>query len=272
MATLDEIFKREFNQTRSYLKSGISIYDLVLQPTTLPKQDFYNVKGIDDKYYGRLNDYNVSPLPRGYELKRRQLNSNGEFRVRKDGSFFIVNVSVPRGSVAVLSHLAIGLPFSYKVGGFDYVDYIEVKNDSGEVTSRRYIYILPRKYLYKTNFNALAISSKKMKAYQGISIKTWNCGVLYLCVIPYKPNRTYASTIVLTAKVGTNFSNEISSLIGTLYNKGVISNPADYITSEGENVAIDDVDPAYNFMEYAPIDAVSLGSLSEKDLDEVLGV
>ena len=51
MATLDEIFKGEFNKTRNNLKGYISIYDLGIKPKSLPKNDFYNVKGVEVEYY-----------------------------------------------------------------------------------------------------------------------------------------------------------------------------------------------------------------------------
>ena len=69
MATLDEIFKSEFNKTRNNLKGYISIYDLGIKPNSLPKNDFYNVKGVEVDYYSKLNDSNLMILPRGYELR-----------------------------------------------------------------------------------------------------------------------------------------------------------------------------------------------------------
>lgn len=272
MATLDEIFEREFNQTRASLKVGSSIYDLKLTPRTLPRQDFYSVQGIKEDYYSKLNDTNVYLLPRGQKLERRLLTSEGQFRVRKDGSYFTVSVSVPKNSLAVVSNRPIGLPFSYKADGFDYVDYMEIGGSSGDHKVKRYIYIIPKQYLYKVHFNALALSSKKMKSYQGIAIKSWNLGVLNLCIIPYKPNRTYANTVILLAKVGTDFSKEISSLVGDLVRLGVISEPYEYLMPDGRNIGIEDIEPAYNFMEYVPHEVSPLSSLTDKDLEDIIGV
>ena len=47
MATLDEIFKKEFNQSRSSLSSQGNIYDLKLPKGSLPSKDFYTVKNVD---------------------------------------------------------------------------------------------------------------------------------------------------------------------------------------------------------------------------------
>ena len=74
MATLDEIFKKEFNQSRSGLSSQGNIYDLKLPKGSLPSKDFYTVKSVDEEYYDKLNDCNVMLLPKGYPLTRRLLN------------------------------------------------------------------------------------------------------------------------------------------------------------------------------------------------------
>lgn len=270
MATLDDIFKREFNQCRASLTSTNTIFDLNLQPKALPKDDFYNVRGIEVDYYSKLNTSNVMLVPRGVKLEKRMQGSDGGLRRKKDGSYFTIEVKVPKGSVAVVSNIAIGLPNRFSAEGYDYVDFIELKNPKGEVVGRRYTYILPRSVLYKVNFNALALSSRKMKSYQGVSIKSWNLGVLHLCIIPYKPKRTYANTVILVAKPSLDFSKEVEQLTLTLQNLGVISAPLDYITSEGENLGMSVIDPAYSSMEYISTELTPLSSLSEKDLESLL--
>lgn len=274
MATLDDIFKKEFNQTRNNLPNQGNIYDLKLPTGSLPRRDFYTVKNISEDYYSSMNDCNVMVLPKGYPLTRRLLNSDGQFRIKKDGSFFTINVKLPKDSVAVVYNKPIGLPYNYqtKTGGYDYVDYYVMKDDDGNPLGRRYIYILPKSVLYKVNFNALALSTKKMKAFAGLSIKTWGYGVLHLCVIPYKPNLTYTSTQLLYAKGGLDFSKEISDVLSTLIRLGVVSNPTEYVLDNGENIAVTSLDPSYNVMEYEPIALSPLATLSDKELEEVLGV
>lgn len=274
MATLDDIFKKEFNQTRNNLPNQGNIYDLKLPTGSLPRRDFYTVKNISEDYYSSMNDCNVMVLPKGYPLTRRLLNSDGQFRVKKDGSFFTINVKLPKDSVVVVYNKPIGLPYNYqtKTGGYDYVDYYDMKDDDGNLLGRRYIYILPKSVLYKVNFNALALSTKKMKAFAGLSIKTWGYGVLHLCVIPYKPNLTYTSTQLLYAKGGLDFSKEISDVLSTLIRLGVVSNPTEYVLDTGENIAVTSLDPSYNVMEYEPIALSPLATLSDKELEEVLGV
>lgn len=268
MATLDEIFKSEFNKTRNNLKGYISIYDLGIKPKSLPKNDFYNVKGVEVDYYSKLNDSNVMILPRGYELRRRLLKAKDEggFRTDKDGNVRTVVVSVPKGSVAVMSPMPIGLPFSFKAEGYDYVDYIEVDG------KRRYIYILPTSVLYKANFNALALSTKKMKAFSGVAVKTWNMGILNICIVPYKVGRTYESTIILKVKQSLDFSKDVDQLIKVLESKGVISNPVDYMTEEGENIGVSPIDPSFDSIEYNPLEPTSLADANIKGVEDIMDV
>lgn len=268
MAMLDEIFKREFNQTRNHLKGGTSIYELGIKPKALPKNDFYNVKGIEVDYFSKLNDSNVMLLPRGYELRKRLLKSKDErgFRVDKDGNVRTVAVSVPKGSVAVMSPMPIGLPYMYREDGYDYVDYIEAGG------SRRYIYILPTSVLYKANFNALAMSTKKMKSFSGVSLKTWNMGILNLCIVPYRVGRTYDNTIILKVKQSLDFSKEVNQLIGVLESNGVISNPSDYMLDDGENIGVTPIDPAYDSMEYLPLEVSSLADANIKGVEDIMDV
>lgn len=274
MPTLDEIYKKDFNKARSSVPPQGTIYDLKLPKGSLPVKDFYNVKGITEEYFDKLNETNVMLLPRGYQLTRRLLNSDGQFRVKKDGSFFTIDIKLPKNAVAVVSNQKIGLPYNHVADseGYDYVDYVDVKDDKGNITGKRYIYILPKSVLYKVNFNALAISTKKMKSYSGLSIKTWGFGVLNLCVIPYKPNLTYTSTQILFARGSLNFNKEIHDVLSELIKLGIVSNPQDYILDDGENIGVVALDPAYNTFEYEPVSLTPLASLTDKELDEVLGV
>lgn len=268
MATLDEIFKGEFNKTRNNLKDRKSIYDLGIKPKSLPKNDFYSVKGIEVEYYNKLNDSNVMIVPRGFELRRRLLKAKDEggFRTDKQGNVRTVEVSVPKGSIAVMSPMPLGLPFSFKAEGYDYVDYIEMEG------KRRYIYILPTSVLYKVNFNALALSTKKMKCFSGVAIKTWNLGILNICVVPYKVGRTYESTIILKVKQSLDFTKEVDWVTKVLESKGVISNPLDYMTEEGENIGISPLDPAYDSIEYNPVDVSSLADAKIKGVEDIMNV
>ena len=222
MATLDEIFKSEFNKTRNNLKGYISIYDLGIKPKSLPKNDFYNVKGVEVEYYKKLNDSNVMLVPRGFELRRRLLKAKDEggFRRDKDGN----------------------------------------------------IYILPTSVLYKTNFNALAISTKKMKCFSGVAIKTWNMGILNICVVPYKVGRTYESTIILKVKQSLDFTKDVAQLTKVLESKGVISNPVDYMTEEGENIGVTPIVPAYDSIEYNPVEISSLADANIKGIEDIIDV
>lgn len=268
MATLDEIFKREFNKTRSNLKGYISIYDLGVKPKSLPKNDFYIVKGVEVEYYNKLNDSNVMLVPRGFKLKRRLLKAKDEVGFRKDkhGNVRTVEISVPRGSVAVMSPMPLGLPYSFRAEGYDYVDYIE------EGGKRRYIYILPTSVLYRANFNALALSTKKMKSFSGVAVKTWNMGILNICVIPYKVGRTYESTIILKVKQGLDFTKDVNNLTKFLESRGVISSPVDYMTEEGENIGISLLTPAYDLVEYNPVELSSLADANIRGVEDIMNV
>lgn len=267
MATLDEIFVKEFNKARNSVSTSKTIYDLGLEPKGLPKQDFFQVKGITIDYYSKLNNLSVMLAPRGTKLERRLVKAHGEgYRLDSKGNVRTQEVKLPKGSIAVISNTPIGVPTNFSHEGFEYVDFYEVGG------SRRYIYIIPKQYLYKIHFNALAISSKSMKSYSGISIKTWGLGVLHLCIVPYKVNRTYASTIILRAKGSLDFSKEVGEVLDYLKSIGIISELPLYLTEEGENVAISEVNPAYNPMEYIPVDLVPLSNVSDVDLEAMLNV
>lgn len=269
MATLDTIFKREFKTSRNRLGEHLSLFELPLKKGNLPRVDFYRVLGIEDQYFSRLNNANVM-IMRGTELERRLLNTRGEFRVDKTGKLLKEVVPVPRGSIAVLSKVRLGLPFKYKLDGYDYVDYIDSTNDRGEVISRKYIYILPKDKLYKTNLNALAISNRTMKAFSSIKIATWGVGFLYLNVIPYKPNRQYQNTVVLSVKNSLDFSKEISTVMGDLVRLGLISNPSEYVLETGENIAITQQPPAYDSFEYTPYEQSNLSKVSDQEFEEMI--
>lgn len=307
VATLTEIFKREFKTARANLPVNTSIYDLNLPQSSLPKGNFYVVDGITEDLYKDLNGQHVMLYPRqgGKPLERRRLNSEGEFMYDRQGNHRIDEIPCPKGYVAVVSRFALTLPYEAERNGYNYVDYFDLpeseanglksskakadielydlfgygeeENSSADVVEgeepliRHFIYVLPKSVLYKVHFNALAVSSKTMKAYEGISVKTWTSGVLHICVIPYKAGNTYANTVILDVKPSLDFEEEVSELLGYLVQHGIMSDPYEYLTDEGENLGISEVVPAYDKFEYQSKDLYSLDNVAEQEFEEVFG-
>lgn len=269
MPTLDEIFAREFKLSRNRLGEYLSLFELGLKKGKLPKNDFYRVLGVTDDYYSQLNNTNVMIL-RGAKLERRLLSSTGGFRTDSLGKLIKQTVSLPKGSVAVLSSVRLGLPYRYKLEGYDYVDYIDNLNEQGEIISRRYVYILPKANLHKVNLNALALSNRPMKSYSGIKIATWGVGFLYLNIIPYKPKKQYQNTVVLSVKNSLDFSKEIGIALNDLVKLGLISEPYEYVLDTGENIALTQVLNSYDILDYTPYEDSNLSTLSDKEFEELL--
>ena len=191
--TADELFQKEFQAMMRQLRAengNMSLSDIPLSAELAKrcfvlKQDMVYICNIDDEYYGRLNGEEAILLSRP-SLKRRMYDSKGEF-VKKDGVVQYKEVDVPNNCLAVVSQRPIGLKTKYKPKEqFIYVDYIQ--NDKDPSAPRKFIYILPRKYLYRVNMSALVISQNKMTRafYSGVAISCTNGNVLFMYVIPYK--------------------------------------------------------------------------------------
>ena len=174
MATLEEIFYKEFNGMMQQLKvnNGIlNINEVPMPPEAssyfkMEKHDIVAIQGINDEYYSKLNN-TESLLWNSGQLKRRRFDYKGEFMKDKDGHQLYDDVTLPHECVAVISDVKLGVPLKYKPSEpFEYVD--KVSNKDGLV---KYVYIVPRKYCYKVTQVALVLSLNKMRVYwDGIAI------------------------------------------------------------------------------------------------------
>lgn len=211
MSSLESEFQKEFKT-----EVGVFVPKDVLKVPLPPesskwevhKEDCFLVKDVEDGYYGKLNETKVWRLPSNAVAKRRKIDkATRSFMRDNDGNFVYEDVKIPVKSMVVVSDKAIGLPFKYKCDGFDYIDYTI---DRG---IRKYLYVIPKKNLYRVHQTALAVSVKNMRHYEGMGYNTWRMGMIYLHIIPYKPSNTYTGTRILLTRTGLNYSREICSIV-----------------------------------------------------------
>ena len=170
---------------------------------SLPGAQVLVVDGVSEPYYDVLNGDWVYLY--GGKVRRRRLSIAGEFVYAEDG-FVYDSVTVPSGSVAVLSDKNIKLPFKHKsTKGYNYVDVIEGK----------FCYILPKEVLLKPPMYALVLSSSKSGSYRLHRVDLKGFGRTYLKVVRYSPGRRYANSRVLSVGVYGDglFSEEMADLV-----------------------------------------------------------
>jgi len=243
MATLEEIFYKEFNQMMQMLKgyNGYHALDEVPIPNELQSKftgavvhDKVAIHGIDDEYFGKLNDTEVLLWNKG-ALNRRKFDYKGEFMKDKDGNYLLEDVILPHKCLAVVSNTKIGVPNRYTPKNKDslvYVDYLEKTNADG-TRSYKYIYIIPRKYLYLENQTALVLSWNKLRTYYtGYQLSLKNGNYLYLYVIPYRITSSVKNYRVLTCKTNTDYETDINTLVNFWINQGIMFNPAECVLYE----------------------------------------
>lgn len=235
MATLDEIFCREFFQMMQILKGyhrGYNLTDIPLPPEA--KDRFFVeshqkviLRGITEEYYNKLND--TDALLWGTDsLYRREFDYKGEFIKNKDGSYKLKEVTCPADCVAVVSPISIGVPNNFKSKeGFAYVDMITKGNQ------HRFVYLVPKKYCYKAQQTALVLSwSKTRRLYSGVLLSMQNGCYLYVSIIPYKPSKRNVAYRVLHTKTDTDYTEELNLLRQYWVNNNIIFNPDHCALSE----------------------------------------
>lgn len=256
MYSLEQVFIKEFKQAVN-LSGYKDIFKIPLPAETktweISGTALFGVQDIEDEYYSKLNKSLVSKFPSDKRLARRVIDkATRSFKRDEEGNFCFSDVTVPGGSMAVISGKKLGLPFNYKCEGFDYVDFIEKAEGTIE-----YIYIIPKKFLYQVNQTALVLSVKNMKNFSGMGYTTWNNGRIFLHVIPYKPSSTYIGSKVLKTGYGLDYSKEISLIVNFWILTGLIPNIRLTELATGENLALKKTDVGYE--EYIPIETTSLG-------------
>lgn len=254
--TLEQLFSREF-KSAVVLTGNKDIFSIPLPESSknweVSGVNMYAIQNIEDTYYGNLNKSIVSRVPPENRLARRRIDkAKRSFMRDESGNFVYDEVVVPTGSMAVVSEIKIGLPYNYKLDGFDYVDFVEKPNGVIE-----FIYIIPKKFLYQVNQTALVLSVKNMKNYSGMGYTTWRNGRIFLHIIPYKPSASYVGSKVLKTGYSLNFSAEIKEIIAFWINNNLIPNITLTELSTGENLALKKTDVGYN--EFIPIESLSLG-------------
>lgn len=255
--TNEEIFFKEFNQMMQQLKGYNGYKDLseiplpsTLQLTGALNHDRVRITGINDEYYKALNDTEAMLWDKG-ALNRRKFDHRGEFMKDKQGNFLLEDVVVPQKCLAIVSDVKLGVPNGYSnKEGFTYVDYIQ--KDS----LVKYIYIVPRKYLYKIKLTALVLSWYRLRSYySGIQVSLTNGHILYMYVIPYRKSLTQRAR-VLTCKDSVDYTAETDAILNYWVSNKIMFNPKDCIMSEyvrgRENMAFMLIDGVIE--DYTPYD------------------
>lgn len=217
MATTDEIFYKEFNSTMQQLR-GIqgccNLQDIPLPPEAegkffIEKRDKVVITGITEDYYSKLN--NTEALLWGSKaLQRRKFDYKGEFMRGKDGNYMLQDVPCPHDCVAIMSPLSIQVPTKFRSKEqSQYVDMVTKKTPEGNI--HRFVYIIPKKYCYPLKQTALVLSWNKLRRfYQGVGLSLKNGHILYMYVIPYKPNSQVHNYRVLQCKTSLDYNWEIN--------------------------------------------------------------
>lgn len=231
MASLDEIFYLEFNNSMAVRRanSTLCINELPLTQKLLnfiiPKKNEAVIRGITEQYYSSLN-YATSKqlvvLVGRKQLSKKIYLPDGRPRLDDNNKQKTEDIHVPNGCASVVSTTKISVPRVFQPREqFSYVDFIK-KNDS-----IKYIYILPKKYMYLVNMCALVISVNKLKSYYtGIRVTLVNGHNVYIHVIPFKP--TYSSETkpyrIIYTKASANFDIEILELLALWESNNIIFN------------------------------------------------
>lgn len=255
--SLESIFIKEFRNA----VTQVGYKDIYNIP--LPKEckswyvsgtELYSVKDIDEPYFEKLNKTIVKRLPKDKKAKRRIIDPKSRnFAKDEKGGYIYEDITVPSGSIVVLSEERIGLPHEKKhkpSEGYGYIDFV-ISQDSYE-----YMYILPKNVLYKIHQTALAMSVKNMKNYEGCGYVTWKNGTIFLHIIPYNPNSSYTGTKILKTAHTLNFSAEIKVILDFWQNNGIVPNIALCELQDGTNLVLKPTVVGYE--DYEPVDTLPL--------------
>lgn len=241
---LDDLFEKEFTSMMRGLKvrngliplSAVSFGNELESQFSVTAIDKVLIDGIKDEYYSKLNKQVVGVWSRP-DLKRRTFDSNGEF-IKKDGNYVLEDVTVPSGCLAISADIPIGVKTRYKPEeNFAFVD--KVYNTA--LGGSKFIYIIPKKYLYRVNQSCISISWNKFTRnfYAQTSLATKWGSYLFLTVSPYKPSREGKASRVLTVGTDPDDLIEISKkIIQYLISSGQCFNPADCDVSGGSRVKV----------------------------------
>lgn len=236
MQSLEQIFAKEFKQMTQERQAMSGVLDI--RGIAVPKfacgidsKRRILIKGIDDEFYGKLNDEPVVYWARP-NLKRRKFGAGGAFLRDKNGNLIIEDVALPQGSVAVISKRRIGVPLKHKPSddGLKYIDCV------GKSESIKYIYTIPKKYCYLMKQCAFVISLTRLRNfYAGCSIVLQSGHTIYVHVIPYNPTKESHNYRVLATKTSCNFKDEYNQLMQFWIDNNIIFKTADTMLVEPIN-------------------------------------
>lgn len=261
MSTLERVFVQEFKKSIRYGGVVKNIFDIPLPSEVsgwnVSGCDLFAIKGIDSGVSGLFSGLNgslVRKLPKNVAVARRKIDIvKRDFARDENGRFIYEDVSVPTGSMVVVSEVNLSLPFRYKCEdkGFGYIDFVI----NGK--KKEFLYYVPKTYLYAVHQTALALSVKNMKNFSGKGYQTWSNGVIYLHVIPYNTGKSYVGSKILKTGYSLNYGKEVRSIIDYWMEKRVIPNISLCNTVEYGNLVLKDTVQGYD--SYVPVEELSLG-------------
>lgn len=271
MASLDEIFCREFTEMQRQLRGrfgGLDLKCIPLPPDAvskfrIEKHERVILSDITEKYYSVLSGTEAG-VWNGGKLKKRRFDHAGNFLRDSDGRYQVREVTLPSNCVGLISDKRIGVPTRFESKeGFSYVDMVNV---SGSANTINYLYIVPKKYCYRLNQVALVLSWTRLKKYyMGVSLALTTGHILYMYLVPYRPSCSFSSYRVLHCKTSCDFTEELKMLRDFWVKRHVIFNPADCVlrdTCRGRsNMAVEELN---GVLEYVRFDSRKpLGSSSD---------
>lgn len=264
MADLENVFIKEFKRNIRSHNVVKNIFDVplpsIVKEWEISGSELFGIKGIPSEagLFSGLNKSIVKKLPKGSIASRRKVDLVKRDFVRDSNNRYVYeDVKIPSGSMVIISRKALELPYGYKspLDGFGYIDFIENRG------KREYTYYIPKTCIYSLHQTALVLSVKNMKNFAGMGYLSWNFGLIYLHIIPYKPNYKYVGTKVLKTGLKLNYSEEVKSIVDFWVNNDIIPNIALCDTILEGNLVVKETATGYE--NYEVVDELSLG---EKDL------
>lgn len=258
MRTLEDLMVKEF---RDATKNPRKVIDEVPLPSCVSgwsrkQEERYLVRGIENNLYSALNNEVVYRIPKSTTPRRREIDKvTRSFKKDENGNFIYKDYQIPSGSMAVVSTVQLGLPYSEYIQptkGYGYIDFVSSKTTTG------YIYVIPKEYLYPLRLTALVVTyASNVKCYSGRGFQSWRNGLVYLKVIPYKPYAVYKDTRILCIGYGLNYNSQIKEILNHWLKINFIPDIRSFILEDGTNLVIKGIsslDESYLPVSQVPVD------------------
>ena len=227
----DRLFADEFMQMMKSLKGlnpnselrNIPLPKELIEEFVITNYDKAIVVGIEDEYYSKLNETEVFLARADQKFTRRKFDYKGKFMKDKSGEIIREEVSKPAGCLGVFSEVNVNVPLKYKnkEEHFEFVDFFDTDKD------RKFLYFIPKQYLYKEKQTALVISWRKLpNFYFGVELSMTTGDFINVFVIDYKPNKLRRDYRVLHCKTDVNYDEELQKLFNYWISIGMIFNPS----------------------------------------------